>query len=225
MTGPAEPARGTPDRKAGTVGKTVGGTGMDSGMGAMVGTVVRLQVQRSHLKPRPSGSGHYDPAPLLQVAALEVGERGCIGLVDGDRVLDVHHADHEQTRNVRLVNSVSFLPLSHYARMRARYGPHLVDGVAGENVLLDTPSPWTADDLAGPLWLELDGGPVPVVGAMAAPPCAEFSRFALRRDDLEVDDEVRAALEDLDHGTRGFYLRPTAPGTLVPGARLLRGEP
>ena len=185
-------------------------------------TVVRLQVQPTHLKPRPSGSGHYDPAPLVRCDALEVDERGCVGLVGERRVLDLHHADHPSTRNKRLVNSVSFLPRAHYERMRARYGPHVVDGAAGENVLLDTEGPWVEQDLEGPLWVELDGRPVPVTGAMAAPPCVEFSRWVLGRDDLELDDEVRAVLDDLDRGTRGFYLRPAGSGVLRPGARLWR---
>ena len=185
-------------------------------------TVARLQVQRSPLKPRPAGSGHYDPAPLLEVEAIEVDERGCIGVLGGERIVDLHHADHPASRNVRLVNGLSVLPRAHYGQLRARYGPHLVDGVAGENVLLDTEGPLTADDLGGQLWLELDGRPVEVTGAMAAPPCVEFSRWVLRRDDLEVDDELRVVLDDLDRGLRGFYLRPTGAGVLRPGARVWR---
>lgn len=189
-----------------------------------LGTVVRLQVQRSHLKPRPSGSGHYDPAPLLEVPALEVSARGCIGVAGDERVVDVHHADHPDSRNVRLVNGLSVLPVAHYERLRARYGPHLADGVAGENLLVETAGPWTVDDLQGELALELDTGPVPVRGVLAAAPCVEFTRYALGRDDLELDDEVRAALEDLDHGSRGFYLQLDGAGTVRPGARLLHGR-
>ncbi len=185
-------------------------------------TVARMQVQRCALKPRPAGSGRYDPAPLVRVEALKVDERGCVGLRGGERILDVHHADHPASRNVRLVNSVSVLPRAHYDRMRARYGDHIVDGAAGENVLLDTDGPLTADDLTGQLWIELDGEPAEVTGVMAAPPCVEFSRWVLGREDLEVDDEVRAVLDDLDRGTRGFYLRPTGHGVLRPGARLWR---
>jgi len=188
----------------------------------LLGTVVRLQVQRSRLKPGPRGARRYDPSPLLEVDALELGPRGAWGLTSQGRVLDVHHAEHPDSRNRRLANGLSLLPRAHYCQLRTRYGGHLVDGIAGENVLLDTDGPMTADDLAATLLLEVDGGTVEVTGAAAAPPCVEFSRFALGRDDLEVDDEVRAALDHLDHGERGFYLSVCSPGVLRPGAALLR---
>lgn len=187
-----------------------------------VGTVVRLQVQRSRLKPGPRATRVYDPAPLLEVDVLEIGPAGVVGLVGDERVLDVHHADHPDSRNRRLANGLSVLPRSHYERLRARYGAHLVDGVAGENVLLDTDGPLDEHSLAGPLLLEVDVGHVDVVAGVAAPPCVEFSRFALGRDELEVDDEVRAALDDLDRGARGFYLQLAGTGVLRPGGRLLR---
>lgn len=190
----------------------------------VLGTVVRLQVQTGHLKPRPAGSGSYDPAPLLTVDAVELSERGCVGLAGGQRVVDLHHADHPSSRNVRLVNGLSLLPQAHYTAMRATYGDHLRDGVAGENVLLATAGPWTAADLAGDLRLEVDGGAVALRGPMAAPPCVEFSRWCLQRTEVggPVDDELAAALDHLDHGRRGFYLRPEGTGVLRPGHRLLR---
>ena len=187
--------------------------------GQVLGTVVRLQVQTDHLKPRPSGSGHYDPVPLREVDRLDLSSRGCVA---PGGLLDLHHADHPESRNARLVNGLSVLPRAHYERMRARYGPHVVDGAAGENVLIASEGPWTEKDLAGRLLLEVDGGTVAVRAPMAAPPCVEFSRWCLRRDDLDVDDEVRAVLEDLDHGMRGFYLQVEGSGVLRPGARLLR---
>ena len=51
------------------VGTGLVGTGL-------VGTVVRLQVQRSRLKPGQRGARTYDPAPLLEVPALDVGPDG-----------------------------------------------------------------------------------------------------------------------------------------------------
>lgn len=198
----------------------------------VLGTVVRLQVQRSPLKQRPAGSGPYDPRPLLQVPALEVGPRGCWGLpADGGRVVDVHCADHPETRHARGVNGLSVLPAAHYARLRAAHGEHLVDGVAGENVLLDggplTEADLTGADLPGDdpgsrLLLEVDEGVLEVSGALAAAPCVEFTQHVLRRPVGDVGPEVRAALEELDGGARGFYLRLTGTGTLRPGHRLLR---
>ena len=189
----------------------------------LLGTVVRLQVQSSRLKPGPRGARVYDPAPLREVPALELGPRGVVGQTADGPVLDVHHADHPDTRNARLANGVSLLPRAHYAAMRARYGPHLVDGAAGESVLLDTDGPWTEADLAGTLRLETaDGGLLELSGATAAPPCVEFSRFCLRLPVGPVGPDVTQALVDLDGGVRGFYVRAAGTARVEVGARLWR---
>jgi hypothetical protein len=188
-----------------------------------LGTVVRLQVQRSRLKPGLRGARVYDPAPLLEVPALEIGPRGVLGLTADSPVLDVHHADHLDTRNVKLLNGLSLLPRPHYDVMRARFGDHLVDGDAGESLLLDTDGTWSTDDLAGPLALETaDGGLLELTDPMVASPCVEFSRFCLGRSPGPVDDEVQAAMRDLDGGVRGFYARTTGTARVEAGARLFR---
>ena len=180
----------------------------------LIGTVVRLQVQRSRLKP----AGEYDPSPLLEVPALELSERGAVGVTREGPVLDVHHADHPDSRNRRLRNGLSLLPRAHYAELRSRYGDHLVDGAAGESVLLDTAAPWRA--LAGPLLLETaDGGLLQLTDPLVAAPCVEFSRFCLGGG---TDDELRVALDHLDGGTRGFYVAVRGSGRVEVGARLLR---
>ena len=189
----------------------------------LLGTVVRLQVQRSRLKPGPAGARVYDPAPLLEVPALEVGPRGVVGRSPDGPVLDVHHADHPDTRNVRLVNGLSLLPRTSYDALRALYGDHLVDGSAGESLLLETAGPWTADDLAGTLRLETaDGGVLELTDVVPAPPCVEFSRFCLRLPLGPVGPDVEQALVDLDDGARGFYARTAGAGGVEAGARLLR---
>jgi hypothetical protein len=197
----------------------------------VLGTVVRLQVQRSPLKPGPKGARVYDPAPLLEVQALEIGPRGVLGLpqpaAEGDGpVLDVHHADHPAGKNHGF-NGLSLLPLAHYERMRQRFGGHLADGVAGESVLLDTPATWGPDALSGPLELETaDGGRLVLDGAAVAAPCVEFSRFCLGRGPGGPDDdELVAALDALDGGTRGFYVTARGTGRIEVGARLLRPSP
>ena len=188
-----------------------------------LGTVVRLQVQRSRLKPGPRGGRVYDPAPLLEVAALDVGPRGVVGVTTAGPVLDVHHADHRDSRNVRLVNGLSLLTRGHYDRLRQAYGPHLVDGVAGESLLLDPVRPWSARDLQGALELETEDGWLLLSEVVPAAPCVEFSRFCL--DDLSADaggEPVQTALEQLDHGARGFYASTAGTGRVRPGARLRR---
>jgi hypothetical protein len=191
-----------------------------------IGTVARLQVQRSRLKPGPAPTRVYDPAPLLEVEALEVGPRGVVGLTTDGPVRDVHHADHPDSRNRRLANGLSLLPRAHYAALRGRYGPHLVDGTAGESLLLDTDGPWTEADLGGTLWLEAaDGDLLELDQVVAAPPCVEFSRFCLGLPPGPVDEDVRQALDDLDGGARGFTAQVRGTGRVERGARLLRGQP
>ena len=191
-----------------------------------LGTVARLQVQRSRLKPGRAVTRVYDPAPLLEVEALEIGPRGVVGSTADGPVRDVHHADHPDTRNRRLANGLSLLPRAHYAALRERYGPHLLDGVAGESLLLDTDGPWTEADLTGTLWLETaDGELLELGGAAAAPPCVEFSRFCLQVPVGPVGPDVSQALVDLDGGARGFYAEVRGTGRVERGARLLRGQP
>ena len=189
----------------------------------ILGTVARLQVQRSRLKPGPRGARTYDPAPLLAVTALEIGPRGAVGLTDAGRVVDVHHADHPDTRNAALRNGLSLLPRAHYDRLRARYGPHLADGVAGESLLLDTAGPWRIEDLTGELLLETDEGSVTLNQVVVAEPCVEFTRWVLGLPAAAgTPPEVLAGLADLGAGARGFYAVVTGSGTVRAGARLSR---
>lgn len=182
----------------------------------MIGTVVRLQVQRSRLKPGPPTTRVYDPAPLLEVEALEIGPRGCVGLLGGERFLDVHHADHSDSRNRSLANSLSLLPSFAYPALRARYGGHLTTGIAGESVLVETDGPWADGDLL----LETDGEPLLLTHVQPAPPCVEFSRFCLGIPVGPVGDDVKQALVDLDGGARGYYAHVTGTGVVRRGAVL-----
>lgn len=178
----------------------------------LIGRVIRLQVQRSRLKPGPATTRVYDPEPLAEVSELHITPRGVIG----DGVLDVHHADHPDTRNVKLLNGVSVMTVSRYRALRETYGGHLVDGIAGESLLLDTEH---LGDLAGELVLATEGGPIEVESVPVAP-CVEFTRFVLRRGAGDVGPEVMATLEALDGGARGYYLRTTGSGTVRAGAGL-----
>ena len=191
-----------------------------------IGTVRRLQVQRTRLKPGPKGQRAYDPAPLLEVDAVQVGPRG---LTAPDGALDVHHADHPDSRNVRLRNGLSVLPRAHYDLLRARFGPHVVDGSAGESLLLETDGPLQEADLSGTLLLDSvgpdgsPGRPLELTDGQAAPPCVEFSRWVLgRAAGSPVDDELREALAFLEDGRRGFYLTASGTGRVAVGARLRR---
>lgn len=182
----------------------------------MVGTVVRLQVQRSRLKPGPPTTRVYDPSPLLEVEALEVGPLGCVGLTGGQRVLDVHHAEHPDSRNRGLNNGLSLLPATAYRALQARYGAHLVTGIVGESVLLELDDGWPE----GSLLLETDGEPLRLTEVRPALPCVEFSRFCLGMPPGPVGADVEQALVDLGGGARGYYAAVSGSGVVRPGAHL-----
>lgn len=183
----------------------------------VLGPVTRLQVQRSRLKPGPRGSREYDPSPITAVEALRVDGRGATGLLGGAEVADVHHPEHPDSRHRRGVNGLSLMTTGGYARLRARYGPHLADGVAGESVLIDTPGALGPALEGAPLEVLTADGPVPLTGVTVCSPCVEFTRWCLRLEpDAPVDDALLAAMDDLDHGARGL-LAAAGPGTIRPG--------
>lgn len=176
----------------------------------ILGTIVRLQVQASSLKVGDSPR-RYDPSPLQVVHALTVAPGGVIGVTgEPDGLIDVHHQDHPRSKNAGGKNGISLGFTSHYHAMREQFGPHLSDGIAGENVLIEL-----ADDHRLVALEELAGGvlfagdersPLALERVIVAAPCVEFSRFALRfPDDRKPDATVTEALRFLGNGMRGFY--------------------
>jgi hypothetical protein len=172
-----------------------------------IGTVVRLQIQTANLKvgERPR---RYDPAPLRSLESLEATPEGVLGQIAPDApILDVHHARHPRSKNRGGVNGVSIGFTAHYAAMRERFGEHLSDGIAGENILIATSRHWQEQDLAGSVILVGESpSPLTLGQIVVAAPCVEFSRYALRfPDDAPADASVTQALRFLDGGRRGFY--------------------
>lgn len=195
-----------------------------------IGPIIRLQIQRQSLKrplaPREgddrSPEQYYDPAPILagdnlwvtdSVAAVERGD---------EVILDVHCASHPRSRNRGNGNMLSIGFTSHYEKMRAEFGDHLVHGIAGENILIETREQFTVDDFTGGLLIRTaDGCELRFDEVIIAAPCVEFSRFCL--GDRYADPRTTStALRFLDKGTRGFYAYIAAgiPITLRTGDRL-----
>jgi len=171
-----------------------------------LGTIVRLQIQRSSLKLGERPNRWYDPSPLLALPSLLVGEAGVVGLTDDGPIVDVHHAEHPRSKN-RGENGVSVGFTAHYRAMRQRFGEHLPGGIAGENVLVDTDERVSEVDLARGLVIQtMDGSTIVLDRIEVAEPCVEFSRYALGVADVPPDDpRLRDALAFLRNGTRGFY--------------------
>lgn len=193
-----------------------------------IGRIVRLQVQTAHLKQGTQPRRWYDPAPITDVASLLIDEGGVIGIAsDGTTHHDVHHRDHPISRN-RGDNGVSIGFTGHYAAMRKRFGAHLSDGIAGENILVCSDALHTEEGVAGTLVIETAAGIVRLEQVIAAPPCVEFTRFCMRwPPDLRPDRTVTESLQFLDEGMRGFYaaLVPddSAPAGFEIGDMMFRG--
>ncbi|MBA2776895.1 MAG: hypothetical protein H0U31_09225 [Chloroflexia bacterium] len=184
----------------------------------LIGPIVRLQVQTSSLKHGGRPRSWYDPSPIRAVPALRLDDGGVTG-VDLREIADVHHRDHPQSKH-RPENGVSFGFTGHYRQMRSRFGGHLVDGVAGENILVDAAGIFTSADVMHGFVIVSARGPVALTSVEYAKPCVEFSKFCSgyardRRPDLVITE----TLQFLNLGTRGFYatLEPTpgAPPPLV----------
>jgi hypothetical protein len=188
-----------------------------------IGRIVKLQIQRASLKvPNPDGSAHFrrfDLGPLLEVQALRVTPDGVLGVLDAEPepTIDVHHRDHPQTKNPNGANGVSVGFTSHYAAMRQRFGDHLADGQAGENILVETEARVDEAMLSGGLAIKTgDGSLVQLEHILIAEPCVEFTRFALQLGPEDPSGPaVTEGLRFLREGTRGFYATYTGTSAVV----------
>lgn len=188
-----------------------------------IGTVTRLQIQRSSLKTGEKPDRVYDPAPLLPVPRLAVTPDGVLGAgADGGWLVDVHHRAHPETKNEDGLNGVSVGFTSHYATMRDRFGDRIVVGCAGENIIVAADRAFTYDDLAGGLAIVATDGPerVRLRVLQVAHPCRPFTGWALGGGRVAAE-VLKSHLQFLDRGTRGFYCVGEGSGTVAVGDRLV----
>jgi len=187
-----------------------------------IGTVTRLQIQRSSLKTGEKPNRVYDPTPLLPVPRLTVTPDGVLGAgAEGGWLVDVHHRAHPETKNEDGLHGVSVGFTSHYAAMRDRFGERIVIGCAGENIIIAADRTFTYDDLAGGMAIVATDGPerVRLRVLQVAHPCRPFTGWASGgRVEAEV---LKAHLQFLDGGTRGFYCVGEGAGTVAVGDRLV----
>lgn len=187
-----------------------------------IGTITRLQIQRSSLKTGEKPNRAYDPAPLLPVPRLSVTPQGVLGAgPDGGWIVDVHHRAHPETKNEDGLHGVSVGFTSHYAAMRDRFGDHIVVGCAGENVIVDADRMFSHEDLAGGVAIVASDGAerVRLKVLQVAHPCRPFTGWASGgRVEAEV---LKAHLQFLDGGTRGFYCVGEGSATVQVGDRLV----
>ncbi len=172
-----------------------------------IGKIKQVQVQRSSLKAGQKPHRYYDPTPLLVVKQLRLATRGVVGITtEGNEVIDVHHVDHPNSKNQE-VNGVSLGFTSHYHSIRTQYGNHLWDGCAGENILVEAEQIFTLPDLGNQIAIlsQANGEFIYLNDLLVATPCVEFSQFAANSGMPLVGEQLKAALQFLDEGRRGFY--------------------
>lgn len=181
--------------------------------------IVRLQVQTDPLKPGRAPLRRYDPTPIESVPRLEISPQGVIGLGRGlGRLVDVHHVDHPATRDPRGRGGVSIMGTGDYRALRERYGEHLVEGIAGETILVEAPDGLAGLALPDMITVRTAAGALALQQVRVAEPCVEFCRFCLRQEPSPtVDDAVRQALVDLDAGARGYRAVAAGSGVVALG--------
>jgi len=196
-----------------------------------IGQITLLQVQRSVLVVEEGTYSYYDPTPLVVVESLQVSPAGVIGITTGNRhVMDIHHMHHPNSQNHKGVNGISLGFTSHYRSMRERLGEHLLDGIAGENILVESDNILTLAELGERLAIQNQhtGQVLYLSGLKVATPCVEFSQFAANHGTSFPAQQLKETLQFLNHGRRGFYARMEDQPELMTiqrGDKLLVCEP
>ncbi len=178
-----------------------------------LGIVSLVQLQPSGLiidvpKPSPIRS-FYDASRRVEVDRLKITPRGIQAtLPTGMQVLDIHHLDHpDKAYDDDDLVCVGFT--AHYDAMRAEFGEHMVDGIAGENILIDYSDEVWPEDLGKVLAIEnQDTGEMATLEMVSfAAPCVEFSRFCAQCQHDEIPAHALGKiLKFLGNGRRGFLL-------------------
>src|SRR5437588_1836744 len=173
-----------------------------------IGRITLLQVQPSSLKIEQHGYAFYDPTPLIVVKSLLVAPGGVTGITEeGKQIIDVHHIHHPSSHNHNGKNGVSIGFTSHYETMRHRFGDHLVNGCAGENILVEADCILKLSDLGSRLAIQTQktGQFVYLTRLKVAAPCVEFSQFAANHGMALPAEQLKETLQFLHAGRRGFY--------------------
>ncbi len=197
---------------------------------ALIGPIARVQVQRSSLKLGERPHRWFEPTPITRVMALRVDGDGVTGIgANGELIVDVHNRTHPQSK-FRGENGVSVGFTAHYARMRERFGERLTEGIAGENILVQSDGMLSADDLAGGLVIATDRGEFTLEQIVVAAPCVEFAKFASDYAPSDTPDrQITEAVDFLHRGMRGFYTTIAAtslqPAIIRPGDLVYRRLP
>lgn len=170
-----------------------------------VGTIQFVQIQRESLKTiqNPNDEPFYQTHPIEKVNRLRITDAGVVGIGKyGQEIIDVHNEAHPQTR-YRGDNKISLGFLQNYERMRGRFGDHIKDGNAGENIIIDAEIDIVNLNYKRRFFLKHDDVLIELKNVIPAPPCRPFSVFCLIVP--QCAEDIKGALQFLSNGTRGYY--------------------
>ncbi|AZI59265.1 hypothetical protein EH165_15085 [Nakamurella antarctica] len=188
----------------------------------LLGTIVRLQVQREPLKVGKAPLREFRTDSLVPVARLLATTAGVVGVtLDGEHVLDVHHQDHPRTRDRRGTAGFTIMSVGDYRWLESAYGLQQADQAAGNTILIDAEEPLAFRDFSAGLIVRTEGGDLDLDQVRVADPCVEFSRFCMGlRPDSVIDGPVLHTLSELDHGRRGYRGQVAGEGLIAVGDRV-----
>lgn len=174
-----------------------------------LGRVKLTQLQPSGLIIETPSGYFYDPSRRVVVDRLKITSLGIEAITpEGEHVLDIHHISHpEKAYDDDDLVCIGFT--SHYAAMRARFGEHMVDGIAGENIIIDFEQEVWPEDLGQQIGIEnADTGHLALLDMVSfAAPCQEFSHFAAQSQYEKLPaNKLKSILQFLGNGRRGFLL-------------------
>lgn len=192
----------------------------------LLGIIKLTQLQPNGLIIEKPPGYFYDHTRLMPADHLVITSGGIETTTPaGERVLDIHHLEHpEKAYDPDDLVCIGFT--SHYAAMRARFGQHMQDGVAGENIIIDCADEIWPAHLGQQLAIEnAQSGTLAYLDVSRfAAPCEEFSHFAANSQHKRLPaKELKSALQFLGNGRRGFLLVLAAgqgPITVQPDDRV-----
>ncbi|MBL7161681.1 MAG: MOSC domain-containing protein [Anaerolineales bacterium] len=174
-----------------------------------LGSVKLVQVQPSGLIIETPSGYFYDVSRRVEVKRLMITSLGIEATTpNGKHVLDIHHINHpDKAYDDDDLVSIGFT--SHYEAMRERFGEHMVDGSAGENIIIEYADEVWVDDLGEQIAIEsVETGQRALLDFVSfAPPCEEFSHFVAQSQHERLPAaELKSTLQFLNNGRRGFLL-------------------
>ena len=174
-----------------------------------LGRVKLTQLQPSGLIIETPSGYFYDPSRRVVVDRLKITSLGIEAITpEGEHVFDIHHISHpEKAYDDDDLVCIGFT--SHYAAMRVRFGEHMVDGIAGENIIIDFEQEVWPEDLGQQIGIEnADTGHLALLDMVSfAAPCQEFSHFAAQSQYEKLPaNKLKSILQFLGNGRRGFLL-------------------